>query len=470
MSEYYEPTIVDQDAQSEENKLVRKALTRLPEPYLSGLKLNADVEINGLVLNTIDANNVVWVVSDIDGWWNLPESEIPDLPRGWGDGSYDAIGRFSTRVLTLSGSFLTQDPDQVATARSTLLNAVNLVKTGGWLIVDENPKKAAYVRLSGSPQVRSVSARGRHDFSIGLVANDPIKYEYVEGNADGYQSIFIDTPSANIVAASSSTINSTQYVTYTTSSNHEFLVGYKVKISGITPSSLNTSSDPSDLGSQIKFITSNTFTIESSVVDSYVSGGVADSTSGSGVLTNSGDVAVPIIIELSKNFTIPNANTPPTITNTENDQIITIIDGTDAENRLEIDTYNREILDVLYNYSTISGAVGDGTNVVYTTSSAHGLSEGDTVSISGITPSSLNVTDAEVIAANTLTFTIASTVTASYSSGGEAAQYLSAENGRAKASVLIDWIYLQPGTNAITLNNFATDATCTIYYRSGWLS
>lgn len=389
MSEYYEPTIVDQDAQSEENKLVRKALTRLPEPYLSGLKLNADVEINGLVLNTIDANNVVWVVSDIDGWWNLPESEIPDLPRGWGDGSYDAIGRFSTRVLTLSGSFLTQDPDQVATARSTLLNAVNLVKTGGWLIVDENPKKAAYVRLSGSPQVRSVSARGRHDFSIGLVANDPIKYEYVEGNADGYQSVTLTAGAGGNAIAN---------------------------------------------------------------------------------VVNSGDVAVPIIIELSKNFTIPNANTPPTITNTENDQIITIIDGTDAENRLEIDTYNREILDVLYNYSTISGAVGDGTNVVYTTSSAHGLSEGDTVSISGITPSSLNVTDAEVIAANTLTFTIASTVTASYSSGGEAAQYLSAENGRAKASVLIDWIYLQPGTNAITLNNFATDATCTIYYRSGWLS
>lgn len=389
MSEYYEPTIANQDEQAEENKLVRKSLTRLPEPYLSGLKLNADIEINGLVLNTIDSNNVVWVVSDIDGWWNLPQSEIPDLPRGWGDGSYDAIGRFSTRILTLNGSFLTQNPDQVPAARSALLNSVNLVKTGGWLIVDENPKKASYVRLSGAPQITSVSARGRHDFSIGLVANDPIKYEYVEGNADGYQSVTLTAGSGGNAIAN---------------------------------------------------------------------------------VINSGDVAVPIIIELSKNFTIPNANTPPTITNTESDQVITIIDGTDAENRLEIDTYNREILDVLYNYSTISGAVGNGANVVYTTSLAHGLSVGDTVSITGITPSSLNVTDAEVVAANTLTFTIASTVTASYSSGGEAAQYLSAENGRAKASVLIDWIYLQPGTNAITLNNFASGATCTIYYRSGWLS
>lgn len=388
MSEYYDE-VTGSVNQGEENKLVRKALTSLPEPYLSGLKLNADIEINGLVLNTIDANNVVWVVSDIDGWWNLPQSEIPDLPRGWGDGSYDAIGRFSTRILTLNGSFLTQDPDQAPAARAELLNAVNLVKTGGWLIVDENPKKAAYVRLSGAPQITSVRARGRHDFSIGLVANDPIKYEYVEGNSDGYDSVTLTAAGGGNAVAN---------------------------------------------------------------------------------VVNSGDVAVPIIIELSKNFTIPNANTPPVITNTESDQAITIIEGTGADNRLEIDTYNREILDVEYNHSTINGAVGNGTNVVYTTTSAHGLTVGSTVSVSGITPSSLDIDDAEVLAANSLTFTVASTVTASYTSGGEAAQYLSAENGRSKASVLIDWIYLEPGTNGITLANFAPGATCTIYYRSGWLS
>ncbi len=189
MSEYYEPTIPDQDLQSEENKLVRKALTKLPEPYLSGLKLNADIEINGLTLNTIDDDNVIWVVSDINGWWNLPDSELPDLPRGWGDGSYDAIGRFSNRILTLTGSFLTQSPDQVPAARQKLLNAVNLVKTGGWLIVDEDPtiRKSAYVRLSGAPQISSTRARGRHDFSIGLIANDPIKYEFYDENLDGYR-------------------------------------------------------------------------------------------------------------------------------------------------------------------------------------------------------------------------------------------------------------------------------------------
>jgi hypothetical protein len=195
MTEYYEPPIANTTAQAEENKLVNKALTKLPQPYLSGLKLNADVSINGLLLNTIDQNDVIWVVTDIDGWWTLPESEIPDLPRGWGDGSYDAVGRFANRIITLNGSFLTQDPADAPEARDALITAANLVKTGGWLVVYEdkatNPSangKAAYVRLSGAPQIASVSARGRHDFSIGLKAVDPIKYEYVDGNPDGYQS------------------------------------------------------------------------------------------------------------------------------------------------------------------------------------------------------------------------------------------------------------------------------------------
>jgi len=325
MSDYYEPTIADQDAQSLENKLVRKALTKLPEPYISGLKLNADIEINGLTLNTIDENNVVWVVSDIQGWWNLPESEIPDLPRGWGDGSYDAIGRFSTRNINLVGSFLTQDPSQVPAARSALLNAVNLVKSGGWLIVDENPKKAAYVRLTDSPQIKSVSARGRHDFSIGLVANDPIKYEYVDGSEDGYR------------------------------------------------------------------VTTLTAT----------GGGTATAN-----VVNSGDVAVPIVIELSKGFIVDDPDLPATITNTASDQVITVIEGTESDTKLEIDTYNREVLDVEYTLNPET-SLDEVTNVT---------------------------------------------------------------NARSKVSVLVDWIYLQPGTNTITLANFPSGSTCTIYYRSGWLS
>jgi len=154
MSEYDSSINLNPVAQSEENKLVNKALTKLPIPHFSGLKLKADIKIGSLVLNTIDEETgVVWVCTDIQGWWTLPDPELPDLPRGWGDGSYDAKGRWASRILTLNGSFLTQDPDQVEAARAKLLDAISLVYRGDWLVVNETPvTKGTFVRLSGRPE------------------------------------------------------------------------------------------------------------------------------------------------------------------------------------------------------------------------------------------------------------------------------------------------------------------------------
>jgi hypothetical protein len=272
MSEFYDSAIdLNPQEQSEENKLVNKALTKYPIPHFSGLKLKADIRLGDLVLNTIDEDNVVWVCTDIVGWWTLPDPELPDLPRGWGDGSYDARGRWASRLLTLTGSFLTQDPSQVEAARAKLLAAVALVYRGDWLVVDETPtRKGAFVRLSGRPEIVTVSARGRTEFSIGLKAPDPIKYEYLDGNTDGYQ------------------------------------------IETITPTS-----------------------------------GFAEVT-----ITNYGNIAVPIIIELSKGFTVSESFS--TITNTSSDQEIEIIAGTSIDNQLEIDTYNREVLDVRYTSDVVT--------------------------------------------------------------------------------------------------------------------
>lgn len=327
MTDFYD-YVSDQDAQAEENRIVNRALTALPKPHLSGLKLEGGIQFwnpateTGLVFNTIDDNNVVWVITEIEGWWTLPEMELPDLPRGWGDGSYDAIGRWANRLITLSGSFMPQDPADAPTARAALIDYISpMVKTAtaGYLIVTEDgiTKKAAKVRLSGPPMITSVSARGRHNFTIGLKAVDPIKYEFVDGDPDGYQTEVISTSSG----------------------------------------------------------------------------------SGSATITNSGNTAVPVIIELSAQFTIPDSNDPPTITNTANDQVLTIVGATAANHKLEIDTYNREALDVTYSGSTV-------TNV---------------------------------------------------------------ENGRSKVAVLVDWIYLEPGDNEITLAGFPTSSTATIYYRSGWI-
>jgi hypothetical protein len=276
------------------------------------------------VLNTIDDDGVVWVCTDVEGWWNFPDPELPELIRGWGDGSYDARGRWASRNITLKGTFLTQDASQVPAARAKLIEAANLVYKGGWLVVEEGPAKGAFVRLSGRPEIATVTPRGRTEFSIGLRAADPIKYEYVDDSPDGYSSVPVTTFSSGAATTR---------------------------------------------------------------------------------ITNSGNIAVPIIIETSKGFTVSDPDTPPTITNTENDQVLTIIAGTDSTNRLEIDTYNREVLDVRYTLNTETNE-DEVTNV---------------------------------------------------------------ENGRAKVSTLIDWIYLEPGDNVVTFANFPAGSSCTIYYRSGWI-
>jgi hypothetical protein len=294
---YYEPaTNISSRSQDDENRLVNKALTKYPVPHLSGLKLEADIRLENLVLNTIDENGVVWICTDIDGWWGFPEPQLPDLIRGWGDGSYDARGRWNSRIITLNGTFLTQDPSQVPAARAKLIEAANLVYKGGLLVVNEDPAKSAFVRLSGTPNIVTTTARGRTEFSIGLRAADPIKYEYVEVSINGD--------------------------------------GYNTQV--FTPSS-----------------------------------GTASAT-----LTNLGNIEVPILIELSQGFTVSNPSTPPKIRNNKTDQEMSIIGSTVSTNRLEIDTYNREVLDVRYDSGEVV-EVSSGRSKISTLSDWIYLEPGD---------------------------------------------------------------------------------------------
>jgi plasmid maintenance system antidote protein VapI len=72
--------------------------------------------------------------------------------------------------------------------------------------------------------------------------------------------------------------------------------------------------------------------------------------------------------------------------------------------------------------SVITNAVGDGTNVVYTTSEAHGYAAGDFVTVANVVPTSFNISGdgEEILAVTSNTFTVASTVTDTYTSGGTA--------------------------------------------------
>lgn len=172
--------------QAQKNRITQQALTPLPEPHLTGMKLQEDIILNDFVFNTVDEYGVLWVITDIKGWWSPPAPDMPDIKRGWADGSYDVKGRYNARDLTLEGSILCTDPSLAAEARRRLVAQINLVRQGGWLKTNENPTKASWVRLSGEPNFETVNARGRIDFSIGLRAVDPIKYSWNELNEDGY--------------------------------------------------------------------------------------------------------------------------------------------------------------------------------------------------------------------------------------------------------------------------------------------
>jgi len=193
--------------QGRETAVVNKSLTPLPPPVFTGMKLQQDVSIGSLVLNKIDSNNVIWVCTDIEGWWQHPDPELPDVPRGWGDGSYDASGRWAARQITLKGVILPPEPQYLPAARDTFIRELDLVRRGAWLKTNENPTRASYVRLSGRPELQTVNAKGRTEFSVGLRAADPIKYSWNNLDVDGYNIVTLPGANVSTSATGITTIN-----------------------------------------------------------------------------------------------------------------------------------------------------------------------------------------------------------------------------------------------------------------------
>lgn len=66
----------------------------------------------------------------------------------------------------------------------------------------------------------------------------------------------------------------------------------------------------------------------------------------------------------------------------------------------------------------VSGVIGDGTSVTYTTSTAHGIKVGDKVTISGVIPTVYNLSSQVVTSITTTTFTITNSKKDAYASGG----------------------------------------------------
>ena len=504
----------DENSQDNENAIVRRALTPVPEPHLTGMKLKADVSLGDLVLNTIDSNGVVWVCTDIDGWWGHPDPDIPDVTRGWRDGSYDARGRWQARQLTLNGSFLPHDPSLLPAARDTLIRATSLVYTGAWLKTQENPTRASYVRLSGKPNIATVNARGRTDFSIGLRAADPIKYSWNESDPDGYDL-------ATTAAKKLGTVNVISYPTFDqritaglpgdlypngapiplvkgniTLTNRPLVANYGVVstllvyryndgsnevlipliVGGAIVSSATAISTYTSTGQHLgKFASGNWQDAETyatnlqTVQDAWLKivNYTYDGQTGSVVVNNVGNVNVSMFLEVTGPI-VGDA----TIVNETTGEVLAIISSLRSA---EARTVTTKIL--TSNVATL------------TFSSNHTIVVGDFVTISGVDSifnGEYEVTN--VPASNQISYLVTATnvpSTAATGSTVRAADVLEidtyerevAYNGlvvgsRVKIDTLTDWLVLADGENTIVFTdegNTQSTASLKVYYRSGWI-
>lgn len=81
-------------------------------------------------------------------------------------------------------------------------------------------------------------------------------------------------------------------------------------------------------------------------------------------------------------------------------------------------SFNSSSTNLLANISTASG---NGTNIIYTTQSNHGFTAGQKVTVTGITPLSLNVTNALIVSTPASNqFAVQSSIVDAYTSGGTA--------------------------------------------------
>lgn len=443
---------LDNISQAEEKKLVDLALMKkYSAGTFQGMDLNADVTIGDLVLNSIDENGVVWVCTDIEGWWGHAEPEIPDIQRGVEDGSYDVTGRYKARTLTLKGVIMVQDQAQLTAARDTLIAATNLVRRGVWLRTNEEPTRAAFVRLSGRPQITTINARGRTEFAIGLKAADPIKYKWNDASLDGTE--LIDIPRISIPTAGTDVYTVIRrsavggVCTITTSTAHGYAVGQMIVVSNVSSAYNGTF--------KITAVTSDTI--------SYNPAGATEeaSTSSGGTVVNKSQVTVynDGTADVRAIFTITGPiGTGSTITNSTTGESLKLVQqlrGSGPIARVQrSELYN--------NVATLE------------TIDAHQLIVGDTIEVYGLGEPFDTVLATVKSVTTTVPYTfsynmVGPDTSSSLEDGGVSLKYSDiltintydrsvTYNGdiighRSKVDTLVDWIKLAPGANIVTFED-----------------
>jgi len=255
-----------------------------------------------------------------------------------------------------------------------------------------------------------------------------------------------DNPEGFLTASITAATTTGSSVTFTAANS--FTPGQYATITGVTPASFNIS------GAQVTAATATTFTIASPVTGTYVSGGnvsisentVVNLNYNTSAMSNSDEIQV-IVDELNERFTPAEevtdpvgklrTSTPQALIDTDFEygpqvskwenlglinnrpfayafnfnaiQIADIQTSTAGTKAITVSLTNTTVA------TTATGVQGNGTTATYTTASAHGLTVGQYVTVTGVTPTGYNTTSgipAQILSVpSSTTFIIANVTT-----------------------------------------------------------
>lgn len=157
------------------------------------LESRRDVWLNDLPFSHVDDLGNRWIVTDIDGWWDLPPMDMGEVDRAYSeDGSYYEPGRFSSRAIRLTGKIIppTNKTNSANLARQEFNKRLMLVRKTGLLQVMESEElgggKQSEVVVVARPLMKSDRLNGVIDFDVQFRAPDPRKYSVTLNTVEAF--------------------------------------------------------------------------------------------------------------------------------------------------------------------------------------------------------------------------------------------------------------------------------------------